>query len=272
MDPKQSLIAKIAGKGVVTPYEAIYLQYLNKLHVKEQTPDVERWENPYVAVEKVSNIYSQYDLKRLLTFQTIEEANQYDVYRWAANLMVILDAGAGELGFKAIALFNEVRYLQSQYVLTVSRDLRNDVKTEGTIFEFSGYSQIHQRVMTFAQAVAAFALNFNHLLVSIDDILTLNYYLRSMVKQEEYHCLKFLSILLAEEKVESEEDKGTNISHLCYQEIVDELIENNHQEFMTFMKWKVESFNVTLNESFSEGSLEYVKKSLADATSAILIR
>src|SRR5258708_117391 len=116
---KQSIIAKIAGRGVITPYEAIYLQYLNKLHIKEQIPDVEKWENPYIAVEQVSEIYKQHDLDRILTFQTTEEGSLYDTYRWAANSMVKFDANIEGCGYKALALVNELKYFRSEYVLSI---------------------------------------------------------------------------------------------------------------------------------------------------------
>ena len=91
-----------------------------------------------------------------------------------------------------------------------------------------------------------------------------------MVDKEEYSCLKFLSMLLAEEKAEFDVEKGTNIAHLFYQEVVNSLIESNHEEFVAFMQWKCNMFGVNLSRNFSEGSLAYVEKFLSDATENLI--
>lgn len=267
---KQSLISKIAGKGVITPYEAIHLQYLNKLYIKKKILEIKSYDNTYVTVEKIAGLFSKPDLNRILTFQTIEEISQYDAYRWAANFMTNLDSGTGELGYKAIALLNEFRYLQSEYTLKISRDLRDGKEVEGDIFDFSGYSQVHQQTMTVRQVLSSFSEALNILITSIDTILTLNYYLRSMVEKEEYTCLKFLSIILAEKKVEDEDERGTNVAHLFYQQVATPLIENNHTKFVQFMQWKMNILGVRLNETFYEGSLEYVKTALNEISDTYL--
>ena len=187
--------------------------------------------------------------------------------------MVRLDAYSGETGYKALALFNQLRWMQSEHIMRIIRDTRDNKPIEGTLFEFAAYSQIHERVMTFEQVVASFTECFSFLIISIDCILTLNYYLRTMVALGDFNCLKFLPMLLAEEEQTTEDDdRSLNIARLCYEQIANLTIDTNHEKFTELMKRQFDSFNITLDSNFQEGSLLYVKKSLADATSSILIR
>lgn len=260
---RQTLIAKIAHKGVITPYEAIYLQYLNKQHLKEQEPDIEKWENPYVAADKISQLYTDYDLSMFLTFDTLEDISLYDGYRWAANTMTRLDRTIGELGYKAVALLNELRYFQSEYAISISQKIEENVTIEGTLFEFSTYSRVYQQQMTFTRIFESFIDTMNFLVISIDNILTLNYYLQTMADQEDFSSLKFLQMLLTEEEV-ADEDKEINFAKLCYGQVVTTSLENNHKQFVSFMRTQLSAISSErLEESFEEKSLEYVKRQLS---------
>lgn len=91
-----------------------------------------------------------------------------------------------------------------------------------------------------------------------------------MAEQEDFNYLKFLHMLLAEEKqtIEEVEDQF-NIARLCYKQIADPIIENNHIKFIEFMERIFSSFNINLDANFQEGSLVYVKKSLSEITDTI---
>lgn len=259
---RQTLIAKIAHKGVITPYEAIYLQYLNKQHIKEQEPDIEKWENPYVAADKISQLYTDYDLSMFLTFETLEDISLYDAYRWAANTMTRLDRNIGELGYKGVALLNELRYFQNEYAMAISQVIEDGTPIEGTLFEFSAYSRVYQQKMTFTQILESFIDTVNFLVMSIDNILTLNYYLHTMADHEDFSSLKFLHMLFTEEEV-AEEDKEINFAKLCFDQVLATSLENNHKQFVSFMRTQLSAISSErLEETFEEKSLEYVKRLL----------
>lgn len=267
---KQSLIAKIAGKGIISPFEAIYLQYLNRKHMQEEELDVEKWENIYIAAENVSELFSQQGLKNILTFQSLNDATLYDSYRWAANYMTKLDTHVGDIGYRTIALLNELRLMRNENVMRITRDLRESKEVGGTLFEFTAYSQVHGKVITFEEAIASFTESLSLLLMSIDNILTLNYYLKTMVEQEEFNCLRFLRMILSEEKQTTEDEEDPlNVTQLFYKQLVVPIIETNHEKFIEFMKREFSSFNITFDDAFQEGSLLYVRKSLPEIVAEI---
>src|SRR3989338_5834937 len=267
---KQSLIAKIVRKGIITPYEAIYLQYLNRKHMQEQELDVEKWENIYIAAENVSELFSQPDLKNILAFQSLNDATLYDSYRWAANYMTKLDTHTGDIGYRATALLNELRLMRSENAMLITRNLRESKAIEGTLFEFTAYSQTYGKVITFEESIALFTESLSLLLMSIDNILTLNYYLKTMVEQEEFNCLRFLRMILSEERqTTKDEEDPLNVTQLFYKQLVDPIIETNHEKFIEFMKREFSSFSITLDDTFQEGSLLYVRKSLPEITVGI---
>jgi hypothetical protein len=263
-DNRQSIIAKVVGKQIVTPYEAIYLQYLNILHIREQTSYIEYWENPYIATEKVSGIYSQYDLNRILSFQTIEEASLYDAYRWAANMMVKVDTNNRELGYKGLALLNELEYFQREYIAYVVKSMHRNIAIEQNLPEFISYSHVHQQNMTFIQILESFTETFNFFLINIDNTLTLNYYLNTMASPVNFYSSELLKVLLNKKKPATEEESEINMPQLCYSQIINICLRNNHEKFVEFMRRQLSlSFNKQLGEDFLESSLLYVRNCLS---------
>lgn len=274
---RKSLIEKISQKGVVTPYEAIYLQYLDKQHQFAQVPDIGAYPNPYLAVENVKPIIEPYQLKRLVTFQNQQDCHLYDAYRWVAESMMHFDLTTWETGYKGLALLNELRYMRDENVLKV---LINSEASEPpltkALFEFSAYSHSHQKHLTFQEVFCAFVSEFKYLLISADNILTLNYYLQEMVPPEDFNFTKLLKMWLAQYKNdETAPDDGYreieglsfNVTRLCYEKGHDIIISRNHQHFIEFVSEKISDFDIKLSESFALNSLEYVKNVLAKIVS-----
>jgi len=114
---KKSLLEKIAGREVLTSFEAIHLQHLNHRYVLEQTPDMETWPNMYIAADNVPEILDEYTLKRILSFKTRYEGQQYDAYKWAAGYMTNMDRNIGDIGYKGLALMNKLRYIRSDWAM-----------------------------------------------------------------------------------------------------------------------------------------------------------
>jgi hypothetical protein len=259
---KKSLLEKIAGRESITPFEAIHLQYLNNKQTRSQTPDVETYPNPYIAAENVPEVINPYTLKRILSFKTIYENQQYDAYRWAASELVNLDRGMGDIGYKGLALMNELRYLRSDLVKNIVLDSREVKDIKNTLFEHSGYSQVHQKQMTFSEILSSFGYNMRFFIMSIDDILTLSHYLYGIVETEDLRCLEHLNMWLAEDKSipEEEADSLSSVARLSFRELFDTIVTQNHPDFVEYMKQKLASFQMELAINFQDSSLEYVKE------------
>lgn len=259
---KKSLLEKIAGSEVITPFEAIHLQYLGHKQTRSQTPDVETYPNPYIAAENVPEAINPYTLKRILSFKTIYEGQEYDAYRWAAGHLVDLDRGIGDIGYKGLALMNELRYIRSDFMTDFILSTRDKVEFKHTLFEHSGYSQVHQKQMTFTEILEAFGYNMRFFIMSIDDILTLSHYLHGLMETEDLHCLEYLNMWLAEDKSvpEEEHDPLFNIARLSFRQLFDIIVTQNHPDFVEYLRQKLASFQMELSLNFKDSSLKYVKE------------
>src|ERR1035437_7253650 len=129
----KSLLDRMAGSEAITPFEAIHLQHLGYKQTHSQTPDVETYPNPYIAAEDVPETINQYTLKRILSFKTIYENQQYDAYRWAASELINLDS-IGDIGYKGIAVMNDLRYLRNDFVNNFILDSREEKEIKTTLF------------------------------------------------------------------------------------------------------------------------------------------
>lgn len=262
---RKSLISKIAAKGVVTPYESIYAQYLNRKYMDQQIPDIQTFENPYWAAENVPQILSEYQLKHIVTFSFQQDGKLYDAYRWAANNLSHFDSNIGDIGYKGTALLNEIRYMRNENVL------RFVLKEEGqpiggNLFEFSAFSQVHQKRMSFTEVLESFVTTFKFMIMSIDNILTLNYFLNGMFTLADLRCLQQLRMWLAKEKQIPEEETTSplDIAHICFEQILTPIIESNHPDFTDFVEGNLRSFDAIPLTSFQEGSLQYVKETIEE--------
>jgi hypothetical protein len=259
---KKSLLDKIAGSEVLTPFEAIHLQHLGHKQTLSQTPDVESYPNPYIAAENVPEAINPYSLKRILSFKTIYEGQQYDAYRWAAIQLSNMDKSIGDIGYKGLALMNELRYIRSDFVTNFILDIRDKKEIKTTLFEHSCYSQVHQKQMTYTEILNAFGYNMRFFIMSIDDILTLSHYLYGIMKTEDLRCLEYLNMWLAEDKSvpEEERDSLSNVARLSFRELFDIIVTQNHPEFVEYMRQMLSSFQMELSLNFKDSSLEYVKE------------
>jgi hypothetical protein len=259
---KKSLLDKIAGSEAITPFEAIHLQHLGYKQTHSQTPDVETYPNPYIAAENVPETINQYTLKRILSFKTIYENQQYDAYRWAAGLLVNLDRDIGDIGYKGLALMSELQYLRSDLVMNCILDSREAKEIKTTLLEHSGYSQVHQKQMTYAEILRSFGNNMQFFVMSIDDILTLSHYLYGLMETDDLRCLEYLNMWLAEDQSipEEEADSLSNVARLYFKGLFDTIVTQNHSEFVEYMKQKLASFQMELSINFQDSSLEYVKE------------
>jgi len=262
---KKSLVDKIAAKGVLTPYEAIYIQYLSKQYIDQQVPDIKTSGNIYEVIDNVPEMITENQLDQLLTFNTRQDGQLYDAYRWAAVLLSHLDANLGEIGYKGIALLNEIRYARNKNISRMLLD-KDNLQADHDIFKFSVFSQVYQKNMTFSEIVESFGSTFRFLIMATDDILTLNYFLNSMRPAEDLRCVKYLKMWLAMEKPNQDGEAASrrNLPHICLEENLNFVIENNHPDYVAFVKNKLRSFGISPLENFQESSFRYVKETFAN--------
>lgn len=259
----KSLISEIAHKGIISPYEAIHLQYLNHQYVDAQVYDIKQ-QNPYLAVEQAPEIVSIYQLKELTSFQSELEGIEYDQYQWAANLQFYYDNTVGDIGYKGIALMNELRFSKEEY-FKVARFYGDTHATYiKTLCEFMIYSHVHQKIMSFSNIIDSFAFTFRLLIIIIDNILTLNYYLNELVDISKLHCLKYLTMLLKDEEP-IPDDEGFipvifNPARVSYDIMLETILNQNHAHFVELIHAK--TIPGKSDECFEERSLQYVKKVL----------
>jgi|SRR5579885_1185274 len=267
---RQSLISKIASQGVITPFEAIYLQYLHKQQKLAQIPDSQTWHNPYIAAEHVPELLTPYQLKQMLSFQNQADSNLYDAYQWAANYLFRLDAHSSDLGYKGIALLGELTNMQSKNALRFLRHGDGEPEIQGTLFDFSAYSPLHQKQMAYAEVFDAFINSFRFLVITIDNVLILNHLLHGVVSLEDLQSLQHFKLWFSEEKQQSlDEETGIsllNVTRLCCENILDDLIAKNHPLFIEMLKDKLYSYKQSLKKDFQEGSLAYVRQTFSEIT------
>lgn len=268
---KKSLIEKIVSKRILKPYEAILIQHLNHKDQIERASQIKTRINPYLAEDYFPPLITEEQLKDLLTFRSELEGQAYDNYKWAANLLSNFDAGSVEFGYKGIALINELRHFRSESVINLLVKSRNNEPVVGTLSDYVEYSYVNQKRMTYSEVLVSFFSTFHFLIMTIDDILTLNYYLDGLFGISDLRCLQFLKIWFTEPELSPEEKEEEELfksrmdeNHACYDKIFSLIIDQNHPEFIKLMKQELESSNFSLLQYFEENSINYVKKTIKD--------
>ncbi|MDP2585468.1 MAG: hypothetical protein Q8P29_01155 [Candidatus Levybacteria bacterium] len=258
---KKSLLEKIAGREVLAPFEAIHLQHLNHKYVREQMPDMETWPNLYIAAENVPEIIDEYTLKRILSFSTRYESQQYDAYKWAAGYMTNMDRNIGDIGYKGLALMNELRYIRSDWAINFIVGKRDGLEISGSLFEHLGYSQVNQKQMKYSEVLSSFGYNFRLFVMAIDNILTLNHFLNGLIETKDLRCLEYLNMWLAKDESvpEEENDSLFNVARLAWEQLFNIAVDKNHPDFVEYMRIKLTSFEIDLPINFKDTSLEYLK-------------
>ncbi|MFZ2993128.1 MAG: hypothetical protein WA061_05415 [Microgenomates group bacterium] len=270
MDTK-SLIEQIASSRTLTPYEAIKIQYLDRKYRFEQVEKITHWTNTYIDVNNLPTILSPYQLKSITTFESSYKGEEYDCYQWVANNLFEMDVNCGEVAYKGLVLLQELRTLRADCITNMLMKSHRAEPITGTLLEFTGYSYINQKRMTYVELVESFT-TILHLFIQIaDDILTLNYFLKRLVDEKELKCLEYLKMWFSQvEKSpeEKEEDKflSTTVdkNHSCYDVLFSLIIDQNHPDYVAFMKHELEAKALRFPHNFKEDSLEYVMNTIKD--------
>lgn len=258
-----SLISKIATKGLITPHEAIIIQYLNNYHINQQRMDNVKDKNPYIAAEKITGIVSSEQIESIVTFDNNWLGKQYEAYQWAANYMLQLDMTSGDIGFKGLAILNDLRHMRSTFIIDFLVKKKYDESTQAVFLDFIGYSYVNQKHMRYLAVVESFAVELRHLIITIDNVLTLNYYLEELIEIPEIRSLKYLNQWFVEKECEQEDEEPTfETKLLCssFNESFSIIINQNHPQFVEFIGQKISSFGSSFPKHFEEESKHYVQE------------
>lgn len=267
---KKSLVSKIVGKGVITPYEAIHLQHLNEEHRKQQIENLQLSENIYEDYENLQPLVPDYLLKQLLAFTQKQDADLYDSYRWAGNDLMSLEHAIGEIGYRGLSLLNEFRYARAEWCTDriVDIDLKRPLGVG--LMEFKVYSRVCQKRITSADILGLLGTTLAILMQSIDIILTDNYYLKNLYEPEDLNCIRYLKMWIKEDDYEGltfeekmDQQMPMNLIKACFEHgDLNFIVENNHPKIIGLMKNKLDSFGISLSSSFEQNSLDYVKETV----------
>lgn len=262
---KQPLLSKIASKQALTPLEIVKIQYLDRKHLGESHPNTAEWPNPYQAVENISLLMTPKELKKLLYISEPRKQRAYEYYQWLGNLFINLDNASVEVGNRGLALLNELRYCQSERaVQLLLREEESEI--DMSLEKFTIHSHIHSKQMPYLDLIESFGRTFRDLIIITDNVLTANLDLEEMVDVDELKCLQHLHQWFERENKPTEEGESTefNAAQICFDNIFQTIIDQNHPEFVELLQIKVELAGCKLFPNFKEDSLIYVKGTIEE--------
>lgn len=274
---KKSLVSRVLEKGIVTPWEAIYLQHLNTRYIQGQSEKVIHSDNFYTEIENIQGLISPLQFKQLLTFTGKYNCNLYDAYKWIATDLMNFETGIGEIGYRGIALLNEIRYAKDENCLRVYREENSNVPL-GKLLGYRVYSRVNKKWGTFADLLKSFGMDLYTLIMTIDIVLTDNYYLDNMFELEELNCLKYLKMWITQDEMEeniSKEDEffmepPFNIVGPCCKNSLDDILRISHSKLTEMIRMKVNSFDLELAPEFEKCSLDYVKSTIKNILDSVV--
>jgi hypothetical protein len=267
---KKSLVTKIIEKGIITPYEAIHLQHLNTKNARDQLKNMDLSGNYYLRAEELSELVPPPLLKQVLTFRNEQDGRLYEAYQWVGNDMGSFESRVGEIGYKGLALLNEIRYMRSENCLKIVLDMDQKKPVTGSLFEYKTYSRVNQKRVTFNEVLGSFGVTFRLLITTIDIILTENYYLQNLFDLDDLDCLMYLKMWLGQESQEEDPDEEDepmspffNITRACCRDALDFILDDHHPKIVELIRVKTNSFGINnLPTNFEKGSLDYVKETI----------
>lgn len=251
---RTSIIQKVLAKdSVITAFEAIYLKYLARKGILNDLMDVERASNPYLVARETRGPISSFMLDFIVRKVSEDDPDSYRKYNFAYTYIVNQDSNSEKLGYRGIALINQLRLMKLEY--SQSMVVRSGISLEN----FESYSYLDQKQSSFIEILATLGETFKYFLMDIDNILTLNYYLNQIIKLEDLSCIQLLKMWLSQplDADDREEFSRLNGAYLCCtKDNIECVLNDNHHNFAESLKRSISDLPV----SFEEQSLEYVKQ------------
>ncbi|GEM_PF-871145 len=272
---RASLIKRVLSKeSVLTSFEVIHLEYLNRKGILKQLLDIENQSNPYEAVRNIETIISPFYMDWIKTQATKADPEFSIILNSVYRRLWDLDDNIGIFGYKGIALLTQLTSIRHEHFVNfVLNDDSEKTKKEITeklkditsppIFSFSTYSFVHQKEVTFTEVLHTLTLTFKTLIQITDNILTLNYYLDRLIELEDLDCLRFLKMWLNDGTGNLSEDDekpffNAALIH-CNKKDILFILSENHKSYVDYLKNTFKN----IPASFEENSLQYVKETIA---------
>lgn len=253
---RNSLIQKVISKGVIlTPFEAIHLKYLSRKGILNDLVDIEKAKDPYREAEETRGSISSFMLDFIVQQTKDSSWEDYHKYNSAYEYLIDQDNNSAKRGSIGLMLITQLRLISSEF----SNSLNNEI--DKSLLNFSYYSYYHQDVKTFSEILETLAQVFKLFIQDIDNILTLNYYLRQLIEIEDLECLQFLKMWLSKPKDDQKDFKHMNGAYLCCSpEIIQLVLDKNHQNYVYSVGRRVGKLPV----GFEEESLFYVQNTIKE--------
>jgi len=253
---RNSLIQKVISKGVIlTPFEAIHLKYLSRKGILNDLINIENSKDPYRKAEETRGSISPFMLDFIIQ-QTKDSAfEEYHKYNSAYEYLLDQDGNSTKLGSMGLMLITQLRLINAEFNSPFLDE------TNKSLLDFSSYSYYHQDVKSFSETLETLAQFFKLFIQDIDNILTLNYYLRQLIEIEDLECLKFLKMWLSKPKDDQKYFEHMNGAYLCCcPEIIQLVLDKNHQNYVYSVGRRVGKLPV----GFEEESLIYVQDTIKE--------
>ena len=267
---RSPLIQKlITGETKLTPYEAIHLKYLSEKGTLEALIDVEKQTDPYKFAREARGSISPYFVGFMIQWAKDKDPDLFRSYNKAYEALQNEDKYSAINGFKGLTLLTQISlmrqehsnhtFLSREYQMNKLEIIKQFQNTDYMpVTDFESYSFIHQKYVPFMVIVASLGHTFRYLYSSIDNILTLNYYLDKMVDIEDLQCLQYLKMWLNDGTAnlrEGEKPFFNGAEACCEQKSINIVLDKNHNNFVNH----IGEFIPNLPASFAENSLQYVK-------------
>lgn len=254
---RTTLIQKVIAKGVIlTPFEAIQLKYLSRKGILNELINTELSSDMYKTLEETSGPISPFMVNFICQRAREDSPDEYDKYNFAYEGILGQDDDSLKRGYMGLMLITQLRLIKAEFQNIFPE------KFKKPLIDFDSYSYYHQDIKTFTQVLETLGVTFRLFIQDIDNILTLNYYIGSLVELEDLDCLKLLKMWLSKPKSNHDEDfEHLNGAYLCCDEkIISLVLNNNHQSHFHCIERRVGK----LPMDFESESLKYVQRTIKD--------
>lgn len=264
----QSLLAKVTAKGVITPFEAINLQYLCKQQMLNEARNKSNINNEYFEIMDMKSPLS--DLTLIL--QTSGHVGLHNLYAWLYDLLFDFDLTSSDFGHKGLAFIYELNRIYEQYTSKFKTSKELQTASYKELQDQKIFSMICQQDKTYSDLTVEFIKTYRNLVSVIDNVLTLNYYLQELIELSDLDCLKHFTSWFVKD-VDPPKNMflitAFDLPKMFYKELLGVMLEDNHHNFIQYLRYKAFYKGAKLPEDFEKSSLAYVKEVITQHIKAV---
>lgn len=254
----QSLLAKVTAKGVITPFEAVNIQYLYRKQMLDEARNKSNITNEYFEIMKMKSPLSELTLN----LQTSEQSMTYDLYNWVYSSIFDFDLTSSDFGHEGLVFIYELNSAYMQYTSKFKTLKKLQSASYQELQNQKIFSMICQQDMTYHDLTVEFIKTYRNIVNVIDNVLTLNYYLKELIEISDLDCLKSFSSWFVKDTNSTENIfliTAFDLPYMCYKQLVGAMLEDNHHNFIEYMKYEIIYKFFKFPDDFEANSLTYVK-------------